>query len=261
MPLDKQKISDAVEKYYPSAVNAPGVGYIVLDEAQNIARIDPVAQTILETSETQCLNESLKMFMPSDTPIKKHKTLVAGAMSNFEKDAKEGGQESVSMGLDEYGEPKARTVRTGKDNEVLVKFDIGVLPIDGKKWPIAFIRKASDSVKLINLAEEKRVATQDIKLRIVAETSNVMHGEVKRWFSLFEGVFGESRVGKIASLIATFGLFGAAIYGALGFLRIIRPPTIQDIRLSPPSAIEPSTDISTDEERSEPAKNRPNSKQ
>jgi hypothetical protein len=253
----KQEIYAAIRAAYPTAANASEVGYVVLNADKTLLSIDPVAQGILKTTEERAVGWSLKAFMPPSKPISSHDIQVDGARSQY---AKLGRGEGVSMGQDSEGRPKFVIAQDAEGHPIGIKINICPLVIDKQIYDVGFITLASQEVEL-NLEKEKSlVIAQSGRTATAGNAINLVFSTLERTINLFQGVYGNSRIGKIASMASSFGFWGIAIYTGLVIAKIAPPPdfsgdaTIQNIT-APAIERPPSDDVDVLNDRpSTPAK-------
>jgi hypothetical protein len=233
----RQEISDAVQEFYPKAIETYGVGYIVLGPDHNIIRMDPTAEEILKTTEARSLNKSLSAFLPEGKTTHSHGLQVDGMMAQLARKAKAGKNSApVAMGRGSDGKQRAVPARTAERQPISLMFDVCALPVGESVYPIAFFYLAEQDIQL-NLAREKeRVMVQAAgPEERVNKVAHLLLTIFERTVNLFQGIYGQSRVGKIFAGATSFAFWGGAIYTGLVIAKIAPPPdfsgddTIQNI--------------------------------
>ncbi len=234
----RQEISDAVREFYPKAIETYGVGYIVLGHDHTILRLDPTAEEILKTTESRSLSKSLSAFLPEGKTTHSHSLQVDGMMTQLARKNKAGKDAApVAMGRDSEGKQRAVPARTAEGSPILLMFDVCALSVGTEVFPIAFFYLAEQEIQL-NLAVEKQRVMVQARAGPEERVNKVAHLLLtifERTVNLFQGIYGQSRVGKIAAGATSFGFWGGVIYSGLVAAKIVSPPdfsgdsTIQNI--------------------------------
>jgi hypothetical protein len=258
----RQEISDAVQEFYPKAIETYGVGYIVLGPDHNIIRMDPTAEEILKTTEARSLNKSLSAFLPEGKTTHSHSLQVDGMMTQLARKTKAGKNSApVAMGTDSEGKQRVVPARNADRQPISLLFDVCALPVGDSVYPIAFFYLAEQDIQLNLAVEKQRVMVQasGAPEERVNKVANILLTIFERTVNLFQGIYGQSRVGKIAAGVTSFGFWGGVIYTGLVIAKIAPPPdfsgdaTIQNI--TAPAIEQPSDGIDVSADRpSTPAK-------